>query len=333
MKIGYIAHFAVAAVALFIAAPAAAQTVCTYTEAQGTVKNCIGTQNVGGGPAGASASQVQGTAANGAAPVGNPEVVAGVGPDGFVHRVATANDGTVYVYVDGVVDGAVRSDSASSAAVGASFSTAGFNSISFQIVANASSNTFLIEGSNDGGTTWSAIGTRFAAFVGTLGGSPGATGNNQPSGTVIPTYVQPLMRWRISTYVAGTTTVATAMKRNMATNAVDAFVGGGTLTAVATKGSVGDGSGSVTTGGTSQVVFGTSSTRSFLRCQNPSVALSGVAAESLFINYTTAASTTAVNSEELVNGASVTFDGTAIPTSAINITAATTGHKFVCKQF
>lgn len=93
-----------------------------------------------------------------------------------------------------------------------------------------------------------------------------------------------------------------------------------------------DGSGTVTTGGTSQVVFAANVNRVFLRCQNPSATLSGVAAESLFINYDAPASTTAVNSEELLNNGSVNFSGDFVPKGQINITAATTGHKFVCKQ-
>lgn len=93
-----------------------------------------------------------------------------------------------------------------------------------------------------------------------------------------------------------------------------------------------DGSGTVTTGGTSQVVFGANVNRVFLRCQNPSATLSGVAAESLFINYDAAASSTAVNSEEIANGGSVNFSNDFVPKGAVSVTAATTGHKFVCKQ-
>lgn len=92
-----------------------------------------------------------------------------------------------------------------------------------------------------------------------------------------------------------------------------------------------DGSGTVTTGGTSQVVFQANPNRVFLRCQNPTATLSGVAAESLFINYDAPASATAVNSEEIINTGSVTFSTPYVPLGQITITAATTGHKFVCK--
>jgi hypothetical protein len=93
-----------------------------------------------------------------------------------------------------------------------------------------------------------------------------------------------------------------------------------------------DGSGSVTTGAASQQVFGADSSRVYLYVQNPSTTLSGVAAESCFVNIGAAASSTAANSWELVNGASLTFDGNAIPNQAVNITCPTTGHKFVAKS-
>lgn len=91
-----------------------------------------------------------------------------------------------------------------------------------------------------------------------------------------------------------------------------------------------NGSGSVTTGGTSQIVFPANANRVFLRCQNPTATLSGVTAESLFVNYDVAASTTAATSEEIVNGGSTNFSGDFVPKGTVSVTAATTGHKFMC---
>lgn len=93
-----------------------------------------------------------------------------------------------------------------------------------------------------------------------------------------------------------------------------------------------DGSGSVTTGATSQQAFAADSSRIYLFVQNPNATLSGVAAESCFVNIGAAASSTAANSYEIANGNSLTFDGNAVPWQAVNITCPTTGHKFVAKS-
>lgn len=90
-----------------------------------------------------------------------------------------------------------------------------------------------------------------------------------------------------------------------------------------------DCSGSVTVGGTSQQVLGTNYNRRYLFIQNPSATVSGVASESLFTNNDAAATVTGT-SDELTNLASKTYTGY-VPTGPVNVVAATTGHKFVCK--
>lgn len=86
-----------------------------------------------------------------------------------------------------------------------------------------------------------------------------------------------------------------------------------------------DGSGTLTAGGTSQQVFPVDASRTYLMCQNPITAT-----ETLFINFGATASTTA-GSIELAAGGTISFHGSAVPTTTVNVNAATTGHRFVCK--
>jgi hypothetical protein len=92
-----------------------------------------------------------------------------------------------------------------------------------------------------------------------------------------------------------------------------------------TRGALTDGSGTIATGGASQQVFAAAPTRSYLMCQNPTTAT-----EPLFVNIGAAAST-AAGSIELGPGGSFDFSHNFIPTGAVNVTAATLGHRFVCK--
>lgn len=91
------------------------------------------------------------------------------------------------------------------------------------------------------------------------------------------------------------------------------------------RGSVIDGSGTLTTGGTSQQVFPANAGRYYVMCQNPITAT-----ETLFVNFGSAASTSG-GSYELAAGGSITFDSNFIPAGTVNVNAATTGHRFVCK--
>jgi hypothetical protein len=91
------------------------------------------------------------------------------------------------------------------------------------------------------------------------------------------------------------------------------------------KAAIAEGSGSITTGGASQQVFPSHPERSYLYCQNP-IGASGP----LFVNIGAAAST-AAGSYELAPGGTMTFQVPFVPTGAVNITAATTGQRFICK--
>lgn len=84
----------------------------------------------------------------------------------------------------------------------------------------------------------------------------------------------------------------------------------------------------VTTGGTSQQVFAVLASRRYLICQNPISAT-----EPLYLNFGTAASTANNGSIEIAIGGSFSMHGgTSMYTGTVNVTAATTGHYFICKQ-
>lgn len=106
---------------------------------------------------------------------------------------------------------------------------------------------------------------------------------------------------------------------------VTGLASSGAATGGVTRGALTDGSGVIATGGTTQQVFADSGARSYLMCQNPISAT-----EPLFVNIGAAAST-AGGSIELAPGASVSYAENFIPTGAVNVTAATTAHRFVCK--
>jgi hypothetical protein len=88
-----------------------------------------------------------------------------------------------------------------------------------------------------------------------------------------------------------------------------------------------DGSIGLTTGGTSQQVFASNANRRFLMCQNID------ASEDGWLNIGATATANSAGSVLLkAGGGSITMDGNFVPTDAINVNAATTGHKFTCKQ-
>lgn len=91
------------------------------------------------------------------------------------------------------------------------------------------------------------------------------------------------------------------------------------------RGQLVDGSGTVTTGNTSQQVFAYDGSRYFLLCLNPIAAT-----EPLYVNFGLAASATG-SSIELAPGGSVTFGDNFIPVGVVSVTAATAGHRYVCK--
>lgn len=90
--------------------------------------------------------------------------------------------------------------------------------------------------------------------------------------------------------------------------------------------------GSITTGGTAQSLFGSAAWRRLFLIQNPSTATGqGItAAESLWITFGGTA-TTAPPSIEVVTGALIILD-TVVDPQSISIIAATTGHAFTARQ-
>ncbi len=111
------------------------------------------------------------------------------------------------------------------------------------------------------------------------------------------------------------------MKRYLATLFLAA------LSALTMASVVVDRSGTVATAGTSQQAMAAKTSRTYLMCQNPTTATTP-----LFVNIDAAAATTG-GSIELAAGGSITFHGTAfIPTGVVNVTSATQGAKYVCKE-
>lgn len=127
------------------------------------------------------------------------------------------------VGTDGVTDAVVYSDSVSSAATGRTASAIGYSTGSIQITANVSGNTIAVECSNDGGTHWDAISMRATAASnsGTQGGNVAVT-----AGTY--RFVVPCLqvRWRVSTFVSGTTSISMVLKRGGSDPTGEVFVDG-----------------------------------------------------------------------------------------------------------
>ncbi len=99
--------------------------------------------------------------------------------------------------------------------------------------------------------------------------------------------------------------------------------------ALAIRGRLGNYSGVVAAGGVSQTLLAANDFWNYIFIQNPSDQN-----ESLFINFTTAASTSLANSIELLPGQSWWRAAPGyVPNDQINITAATINHPFVCKAY
>ncbi|MEJ0094579.1 MAG: hypothetical protein WDN46_14440 [Methylocella sp.] len=94
-----------------------------------------------------------------------------------------------------------------------------------------------------------------------------------------------------------------------------------------------DRSGAVTTGGTSQTLVASVSARMTIFIENPCTAASQniTTAESLFINFTAAASTTAGGSIELAPCGVYSTGTGPVSTEAITVTATTAGHRWTAK--
>lgn len=102
---------------------------------------------------------------------------------------------------------------------------------------------------------------------------------------------------------------------------------------ITATGTLTDGSGSIAAAGTSQQVFAAKTDRRYFIVQNPASASSqGIAtAEPLFVNFGAAATETEP-SIELSPGDIFAMEDGFIDTEAINVIAATVGHKFTSKE-
>jgi len=146
------------------------------------------------------------------------------------------------------------------------------------------------------------------------------------------------IRARASAFSSGPIVVAFT-----STNGVGAGVvtvqgsGGGTISVTTSPvtGTFTDRSGSISTGGTSQTLASSNTSRKCIVIENPASATTqGIgAAESLFINFTSSASTSAGTSIELTPGGTYFMCAGAITTEQINVVATTTGHKYTGKEF
>ena len=106
------------------------------------------------------------------------------------------------------------------------------------------------------------------------------------------------------------------------------FTVGAGAASVSRSGTTTDRSGAITTGGTSQQLMADNASRRYILIMNPSTE-----SESLFINFTANASTSAGSSLEIIPGGRYERDASSyVTTEAVNVVAATTGHKFVAKE-
>jgi len=99
----------------------------------------------------------------------------------------------------------------------------------------------------------------------------------------------------------------------------------GTISSTPSSGTLTDRSGTITAGGTAQTLAASNSSRKYLLIENQD------SAESLWINFTTAA-VTSQPSIELQPGATFVMDSAFVSTELVSVIAATTGHKFAAKE-
>lgn len=92
---------------------------------------------------------------------------------------------------------------------------------------------------------------------------------------------------------------------------------------MAMNGIVKDASSTITNGGTAQVALVANTGRKFLLIQNPTTA-----SEDLWFSLTGTAAVDAAGSLSLAAGGAMSFEGDFLPSNAVSVIAATTGHKF-----
>lgn len=99
---------------------------------------------------------------------------------------------------------------------------------------------------------------------------------------------------------------------------------GGSTTIIASAGAVTDGSGTITSGGTSQQIFAANATRQYLIVQN-------LSSGNLYVNLG-AAATTGSGSILLLPNSSFLMEDQFVSNQTVNIIGATTGQAFTAKQ-
>lgn len=115
---------------------------------------------------------------------------------------------------------------------------------------------------------------------------------------------------------------------------VGTVVVSGTVTADQPKANMTERSGTITVGGTSQVLAAVNAARRNLIIQNPAtIAGQNIAAlESIFIRFANAAGVYDGTSLEILPGGYFDFASRPVDTRACNINAATTGHRFIAME-
>ena len=156
---------------------------------------------------------------------------------------------------------------------------------------------------------------------------------------VVPAYAQgawPIIAAQTAAFSVSTTPTADLLIRLIFLNVPMAYSQFGPVSVNPTvnvstliSGSFVDRSGAITTGGASQQLAGANLNRKRLIVENPSTE-----SESIFINFTAPATVnlTTANSFEITPGGYWDSGANAVSLEAVNIVAATTGHKFIAKE-
>jgi hypothetical protein len=107
-----------------------------------------------------------------------------------------------------------------------------------------------------------------------------------------------------------------------------------TVNLTPSRGALTNRSGTISVGGTSEVLAAANATRSYLLIQNPSTAAGqGIAtAESLYINFGAAAGIDDGTSFELTPGGSLELQGPFISSDSINVNATTINHAWIARE-
>jgi hypothetical protein len=202
-------------------------------------------------------------------------------------------------------------------------SLSGCSTARIQLKSNSTfTGTIVFEKSFDGGTT----------YLSTMIAAPGTTG---PSPVSSATFAAAVSTQEFLANCGGVTNIrvrATSVSGSAPTVSVTiqpaygvTDIGiPGTVNTAPVQGTLTDRSGTITTGGTAQVLAASNTTRKYLFIQNNSIA-------PLWYNFTTTAAQSQP-SVQLAAGASMYFGGPYITTEAVSIIGATTGQAFTAKE-